>query len=204
MTSRPLPSVRVAVAASPPSETPGTSAWSTSPNGTSTGSSSISSKTPRASPWSTRPPPCSARTTPTPNAKRYLVGIDPLSDGVHSVGIVCAPLGIPAGRYVVVEWLREEAERDRGRTGSGAESDQDRPFRHLGRYRGGVESTERAAIEAIVSKLDDKSKLLSPEEFEQMTVTVDGDLVGVGVAIDLDGDQLEAVLDCRRGRWLLN
>jgi carboxyl-terminal processing protease len=45
---------------------------------------------------------------------------------------------------------------------------------------------ERAAIQAIVGKLDDKSSVLSREEYEQMSVAVAGDLVGVGIAIQLD------------------
>lgn len=45
---------------------------------------------------------------------------------------------------------------------------------------------ERAAIQAIVAKLDDKSSVLTREEYEQMSVAVAGDLVGVGIAIQLD------------------
>ncbi len=38
----------------------------------------------------------------------FLIGLSPLADGVHPVGLVWAPLGIPEGRYVPVEWTREE------------------------------------------------------------------------------------------------
>jgi carboxyl-terminal processing protease len=47
---------------------------------------------------------------------------------------------------------------------------------------------ERAAIKAIMSKLDDKSSLMTREEYEQMTVLVAGNLVGVGIAIHLDSE----------------
>lgn len=58
------------------------------------------------------------------------------------------------------------------------------------RYYGQVDrrELERVAIEAIMSKLDDKSSILSREQFEEMTVSVDGDLVGVGIAIHLDSE----------------
>lgn len=45
---------------------------------------------------------------------------------------------------------------------------------------------EAAALQAIIAKLDERSSILSREEYEQLTVSVDGDLVGVGIAIHLD------------------
>jgi carboxyl-terminal processing protease len=51
---------------------------------------------------------------------------------------------------------------------------------------------ERAAIEAIMSKLDDKSSLLTREQYEQMTVA--GDRVGVGIAIHLDSETGQPVV----------
>jgi carboxyl-terminal processing protease len=58
------------------------------------------------------------------------------------------------------------------------------------RYYGRLDrhELERAAIEAIMSKLDDKSKLLTREELKQMMISMDGNLVGVGIAIHLDSD----------------
>ncbi len=58
------------------------------------------------------------------------------------------------------------------------------------KYYGGIDrrELERAAIEAIMAKLDERSNLLSRDEFEQLQVSVDGDLVGVGIAIHVDSD----------------
>jgi carboxyl-terminal processing protease len=53
---------------------------------------------------------------------------------------------------------------------------------------------ERAAIEAIMSKLDDRSSVLTREEYERMAVSVDGNLVGVGIAIHLDSDTGQPVV----------
>ena len=47
---------------------------------------------------------------------------------------------------------------------------------------------ERAAIEAIMAKLDDKSSILTREEYEHMTASIGGNLVGVGIAIHLDSE----------------
>ncbi len=53
---------------------------------------------------------------------------------------------------------------------------------------------ERAAIEAIMSKLDGKSSVLTREEYERMAVSVAGNLVGVGIAIHLDADTGQPVV----------
>lgn len=53
---------------------------------------------------------------------------------------------------------------------------------------------ERAAIEAIMSKLDGKSSVLTREEYKRMAVAVDGNLVGVGIAIHLDADTGQPVV----------
>ena len=63
-------------------------------------------------------------------------------------------------------------------------------------YYGSVDrrELERVAIEAILSKLDDRSSLLSPEAYEQMKISVDGNLVGVGIAIHLDAETGQPVV----------
>lgn len=56
------------------------------------------------------------------------------------------------------------------------------------KYYGRVDRSEleRAAIEAIISRLDDKSSVLTREQYSEMSISIDGNLVGVGVAIHLD------------------
>ncbi len=40
-------------------------------------------------------------------SRTFLIGVAPLADGVHAVGLVGAPFGVPAGTYLPVEWTAE-------------------------------------------------------------------------------------------------
>lgn len=53
---------------------------------------------------------------------------------------------------------------------------------------------EQAAIAAIITKLDEYSKVLDPDEFRQMKVLTGGDLAGVGIALRLDDDTNELIV----------
>ncbi|MCE9636993.1 MAG: RNA polymerase sigma factor [Planctomycetes bacterium] len=41
-------------------------------------------------------------------ARTFLIGLGPIADGVHAVGLVGVPFPIPAGRYLPVEWREGE------------------------------------------------------------------------------------------------
>ena len=65
-----------------------------------------------------------------------------------------------------------------------------------GQYYGDIDrrAIEQAAIKAIVESLDDYSTVLSPDEFQKMTINVDGGLVGVGVGLDIDKERKQPVV----------
>ena len=53
---------------------------------------------------------------------------------------------------------------------------------------------ERVAIEAVLSKLDNRSTLMSKTEYENMTTSIDGELEGVGIAINLSPESEQPVV----------
>ena len=53
---------------------------------------------------------------------------------------------------------------------------------------------ERVAIEAVLSKLDNRSTLMSKTEYENLTTSIDGELEGVGIAINLSPESEQPVV----------